>query len=143
MGDVGYFDEHGRLWFCGRKSHRVVTASNTLFTDQVEPIFNRVPGVRRTALVGTRRNGVMYPVLCYELGDESVRRPLAEIERDLRRAGSEFEHTRGIAAFLEYPREFPVDVRHNSKIFREKLAHWVATEMAWVRIPPDESRGRS
>ena len=26
MGDLGYLDEQGRLWFCGRKSHRVVTA---------------------------------------------------------------------------------------------------------------------
>ncbi|MGR3218999.1 MAG: fatty acid CoA ligase family protein, partial [Candidatus Anammoxibacter sp.] len=24
MGDVGYIDDKGRLWFCGRKSHRVV-----------------------------------------------------------------------------------------------------------------------
>ena len=35
MGDVGYLDEHGRLWFCGRKSHRVVTPHGTLFTDPV------------------------------------------------------------------------------------------------------------
>ena len=26
MGDVGYLDEQGRIWFCGRKSHRVQTA---------------------------------------------------------------------------------------------------------------------
>jgi len=25
MGDLGYFDDNGRIWFCGRKSHRVVT----------------------------------------------------------------------------------------------------------------------
>jgi hypothetical protein len=43
--------------------------------------------------------------------------------------------------FLEYPREFPVDVRHNAKIFREKLARWVDTEMRWVRIPPDPAGG--
>src|SRR5262245_1029987 len=38
MGDVGYFDERGRLWYCGRKSHRVVTPWGTLFTEQVEPV---------------------------------------------------------------------------------------------------------
>jgi acyl-CoA synthetase (AMP-forming)/AMP-acid ligase II len=27
MGDLGYRDERGRIWFCGRKSHRVCTAS--------------------------------------------------------------------------------------------------------------------
>src|SRR3546814_2508347 len=27
MGDLGYFDADGRLWFCGRKSQRVVTTT--------------------------------------------------------------------------------------------------------------------
>lgn len=133
MGDVGYLDDRGRIWFCGRKAHRVVTATGTLFTDQVEPIFNQVPGVMRTALVGVLRNGVTYPVICFELGGE--RRPLAEVEHNLRQIGGKFEHTRCIEVFLEYPRSLPVDVRHNSKIFREKLAAWVNIEMAWVRIP--------
>src|SRR5690606_28749681 len=52
MGDLGYFDADGRLWFCGRKSQRVVTAAGTLCTEQVEPVFNTHPDVRRTALVG-------------------------------------------------------------------------------------------
>ena len=29
MGDVGYVDGEGRLWFCGRKSHRVETADGS------------------------------------------------------------------------------------------------------------------
>src|SRR5262249_20783861 len=70
MGDVGYLDEQGRLWFCGRKSHRVVTPHGTLFTDMVEPVFNAlVDGSRRTALVGVTRAGVTYPVLCVERVD--------------------------------------------------------------------------
>jgi olefin beta-lactone synthetase len=136
MGDVGYLDEHGRLWFCGRKSHRVVTPHGTLFTIPCEAVFNTVPGILRTALVGVVRSGVTFPVVCYEL-DGSVRRPVAEIERDLVAAGQRHEHTRQIEVILEYPRDFPVDVRHNAKIFREKLARWVDTEMHWVRIPPD------
>src|SRR5262245_8378877 len=135
MGDLGYFDDSGRLWFCGRKSHRVVTPDATLFTDQVEPIFNTVPGILRTALVGVVHNGVTYPFGWYEEGYPS--RPSADIERDLREAARRYEHTRGIEVFLEYPHDFPVDVRHNSKIFREKLREWVDGEMAWVRIPPD------
>jgi olefin beta-lactone synthetase len=143
MGDVGYVDDLGRLWFCGRKSHRVETADGTLFTDQVEPIFNRVPGILRTALVGVKRNGITYSVVCFELTADGSSKSAAEIDRDLREAAARFEHTRRIEVFLEYPRDFPVDVRHNSKIFREKLANWVDTEMAWVRIPPDQPRART
>jgi olefin beta-lactone synthetase len=138
MGDVGYVDARGRLWFCGRKAHRVETPDGTFFTIPCEAVFNAVPGVFRTALVGVKRNGVTVPVVCVELEDAAgpAERPWAEIDRDLRAAAARHEHTRRIEVFLEYPRSFPVDVRHNAKIFREKLARWVDTEMAWVRIPP-------
>ena len=126
MGDVGYLDEAGRLWFCGRKSHRVVTPGGTLFTDMVEPIFNTEAGVFRTALVGVRRGGITYPVVCVEVtGDAPRDRDFGWVELEVRLAlrAREFEHTRGIETFLVHP-GFPVDVRHNSKIFREKLAVW-------------------
>ena len=57
MGDVGWFDAQGRLWFCGRKTQRVETAQGPLYTEQVEPVFNTVAGVRRTALVGVGAPG--------------------------------------------------------------------------------------
>src|SRR5690606_3268396 len=50
MGDCGYLDEFGRLWFCGRAAERVEAPGGPLFTEQVEPIFNRHPSVRRAAL---------------------------------------------------------------------------------------------
>ena len=64
MGDVGYFDEHGRLWFCGRKSHRVETPHGTLFTDMVEPIFNTVHPVcfERHSWACHPIDGVTHPV---------------------------------------------------------------------------------
>ena len=52
MGDLGYFDARGRLWFCGRKAERVETRQGTLYTEQVEPVFNAHPAVARCALVG-------------------------------------------------------------------------------------------
>lgn len=119
MGDVGYWDEQGRLWFCGRKSHRVETDSGTWFTDCIEPIFNTVPGVERTALVGV--NGV--PVLCIEPSRTQVR-GRAEILADMRRLAAEHPQTATLRDF-EFHAAFPVDVRHNSKIFRERLAEWV------------------
>ncbi len=138
MGDVGYLDETGRLWFCGRKSHRVVTPHGTLFTDMVEPIFNTVPGVMRTALVGVMRNQVTYPVLCVEMDRtlevgsrlfDAIGCPRSTILDQLMiGAGARFEHSRRITTFLCHL-FFPVDVRHNSKIFREKLAVWADKQL--------------
>ncbi len=123
MGDVGYLDDSGRLWFCGRKSHRVETPTGTLFTDQVEPVFNELPGVLRTALVGVKRGGVTHPVLCVELGGKGFEDPGGVVAALLATRAAAFSHTAAIETFVFHP-GFPVDVRHNSKIFREKLAAW-------------------
>ncbi len=131
MGDLGYFDDQGRLWFCGRKSHRVVTAERTYFTEPVEGVFNAHPAVFRTALVGVVRAGNTEPVLCVE--SEPQHSPNAgprlsdqKLIAELRALGNRFELTRSIQTFLFHP-SFPVDIRHNSKIFREKLAVWATS----------------
>lgn len=125
MGDLGYRDERGRVWFCGRKSHRVATAEGTLFTIPVEGVFNTHPDVFRTALVGTGEPGKRRPVLCVEL-EKGVNRSRKELVRqELLKIGARYPHTAGIRYILFHP-AFPVDIRHNAKIFREKLALWAA-----------------
>lgn len=127
MGDVGYFDAQGRLWFCGRKSQRVRAAVGDLHTEQVEPIFNTIAGVRRSALVGVGEAGRQLPVLCLEL--ETQASDAAErVEAEARNLARRFAHTQAIEHFLFHPR-FPVDIRHNAKIGREKLALWAATRL--------------
>jgi len=128
MGDVGYFDEQGRLWFCGRKSQRVVTPERTHFTEPVEGVFNAHPAVFRTALVGVKRDGVIEPVLCVELEKGAKPQADADITRELLALGQQHEHTRTIRTVL-YHDGFPVDIRHNSKIFREKLAVWATNQL--------------
>jgi acyl-CoA synthetase (AMP-forming)/AMP-acid ligase II len=127
MGDVAYFDGEGRLWFCGRKSHRVETVDGPLYTEQVEPVFNTHREVRRTALVGIGKPGEQTPVLCVELEDGVPAREWPRIERELRALGATRPHTAGIVYFARHPK-FPVDIRHNAKIGREKLAVWVAKQ---------------
>jgi acyl-CoA synthetase (AMP-forming)/AMP-acid ligase II len=126
IGDLGYFDEKGRLWFCGRKAHRVEAADGVMFTIPCEAIFNEHPEVNRSALVGVKRvGGRIIPVLIVEPVSESDHRKLIE---ELKIMGAASDLTRGIKHFLiNY--EFPVDIRHNAKIFREKLAVWAAKQL--------------
>lgn len=131
IGDVGYVDRRGRLWFCGRKSHRVETEGGPLFTIPCEAIFNRHRDVARSALVGIGERGRQRPVVIIEPRPGKLPRGAAAAERfeaELLAIAAEFEHTRGIATVLFHP-AFPVDVRHNAKIFREKLATWAAKEL--------------
>lgn len=137
MGDVGYLDEQGRLWFCGRKTHRVVTATGTLFTIPCEGVFNAHPLVQRTALVGVGPAGAATPVLCVEPDADNPKAARlhhdaaawGRVVAELRQLGSLYDHTRAIRAFLPH-RAFPVDIRHNAKIFRERLALWAAGRLA-------------
>lgn len=122
MGDLGYFDDQGRLWFCGRKAHRVQTAEQLLFTVQVEGVFNSHPAVYRSALVGIGPDpAAQQPVVFVEL--EPKREPgLSEesLKAELRDLARQFPHTAAIDRFVVHG-GFPVDIRHNAKIFREKL----------------------
>lgn len=125
MGDVGYLDKSGRIWFCGRKSHRVVTSAEILYTIPVEGVFNTHPAVFRTALVGLGMLGSQHPVLCVELEKKSGKTEQEQIRKELFELGGRYPHTRNIRTIL-FHQAFPVDIRHNAKIFREKLAVWAA-----------------
>ncbi|NBR06221.1 MAG: peptide synthase [Planctomycetes bacterium] len=127
MGDLGYFDASGRLWFCGRKSQRVSAANQLFHTVPIEGIFDSVPGVFRSALVGIGAPGIQIPVLCVEkekglLSDQ-------ELLRNLASRALLYPETKDITKFLIHP-SFPVDIRHNSKIKREELATWAAGRLS-------------
>lgn len=132
MGDLGRFDAQGRLWFCGRKSHRVRTAEGNLYTEQVEPVFNTHPEVARTALVGVGEPGNQQPVLCVEMAPHLPQYEHERVLDELRHLANGFVHTARIRHFLIHD-GFPVDIRHNAKIGRETLAVWAAKEMKWRR----------
>ena len=125
MGDVGYLDGE-RFWFCGRKSHRVITAAGTLFTIPCEAIFNQHSRVYRSALVGAGAPGQQRPVVFIEPWPEhriKSRVDHAQLLAELRELAARHELTSDIRDFF-FMKSLPVDIRHNAKIFREKLKRW-------------------
>jgi len=128
MGDLGFFDEKGRLWFCGRKAHRVIASEGTYYTVPCEGVFNAHPAVFRTALVGITRDDRVEPILIVELDREAGVPDLAVLTRELLEMGSRYEHTKPIAEVL-FHKAFPVDIRHNAKINRALLASWAAEKL--------------
>lgn len=125
MGDVGYLDDRDRFWFCGRKAHRVRRGRKTWFTVPCEAVFNEHPDVHRTALVGRGDAGHQTPVIVVEPYPESCPRTAddrRQLVEGLRQLAARNPITRQIEDFVVWPRPLPVDIRHNSKIFRERLA---------------------
>ncbi len=132
MGDLGYLDAAGRLWFCGRKAERVDTADGPLYTEQVEPIFGAHPDVARVALIGAghdrRRPAIVVEPRSRDVvATPSLRRKLV---RELRALGAQHPHTDLIRLAYLHPR-LPVDVRHNAKIHRLALARWAVNHQGY------------
>ncbi len=130
MGDVGYFDDQGRLWMCGRKGHRVDTGMEIFYSLPCEAIFDNHSLVDRSALVGVRKNDRVQPVIVIQL-EKKVKLSRDEqrlLTGELLEMATRYEHTRSIQTVLYHPR-FPVDVRHNAKIVREELALWAQKEI--------------
>lgn len=124
MGDVGYLDESGYLYYCGRKAHSIYTSSAVYHSVPLEEIFNALPKVRRSALVGI--HGYKEPAIVVEPlpqfwpENESDR---AAFLTELRACADRSPLTRGIKQFF-FHKSFPVDPRHNAKIFRDRLGDW-------------------
>jgi acyl-CoA synthetase (AMP-forming)/AMP-acid ligase II len=122
MGDCGYLDAAGRLWFCGRKAERVETAAGPLYTEPCEQVFRTHPRVTRCALIGLGPRGAQRPALVVE-GETPGAQAFA---RELRVLALAHPQTAAINVFYFHP-AFPVDVRHNAKIHRLTLATWATT----------------
>lgn len=117
MGDLGYLDEKGRLWFCGRGVHSIAYKGETLYSVMCEAHFNSLPGVKRTALVNS--------------GSALSPEPSIVIESSGRRFAR--KHIEGVIGKLQNTNigssigalyladSFPVDIRHNIKIDRKLL----------------------
>ncbi|MGY6629550.1 MAG: fatty acid CoA ligase family protein [Wenzhouxiangella sp.] len=114
MGDLGWQDDDGRLWFCGRKSERVRTKDGELYTECLEGPINAIEGVYRSALVGIGEPGQQQPAIALEL-DPGAK--AAEVVPRVR------EHLKGQGIErIEVLKTFPVDIRHNAKIRRQDIA---------------------
>ena len=133
MGDCGYLDGEGRLWFCGRQAERVETVLGTLHTEPCEQVFRAHPGVTRCALIGLgdRPRQRAAVVIEADIADSTQARTWA---RELRALALQYPHTAAIELFYFHPR-FPVDVRHNAKIHRLTLAKWARTARGFESDP--------
>ena len=136
MGDMGYLDDAGHLYFCGRKAHVVGALERTYFSIPTEAVFNRSERVRRSALVdlGQGRAGIVVEPEPHHW-PESVEAREAFLS-ELRKLGATDPLTRGIVDFFFHP-SFPVDARHNAKIYRDRLGI-LAREQASARLPESQ-----
>ncbi|MCB0309822.1 MAG: alpha/beta fold hydrolase [Bdellovibrionales bacterium] len=126
MGDMGYLDESGNLYFCGRKVHRVLADDRVYFSVPVERIYNQHPKVKRSALIefnaGREAAIVIEPFPQFWPETLEAKQLFSD---ELQELAKQSVLTSNIKRIYFHP-SFPVDVRHNAKIFRDKLAKWAS-----------------
>lgn len=126
MGDLGYLDDQGRLWFCGRKSQRVTKPGGVMLSSIPVEAVAETAWPARAALVGVGEQGAQRAVVVLERSDGVDASGAAAVSRvvDALRANPA---AKGVDAVTVSAGPFPVDRRHNAKIEREALARWVAS----------------
>ncbi|MEI6231664.1 MAG: fatty acid CoA ligase family protein [Planctomycetota bacterium] len=121
MGDMGYLDETGRIWFCGRLAHRVTAANGSVFYSVcceaiVEEFLRAKMGIEaRAALIKTSSSN---PALALEW---HVKRRAAGVEQEIVKHWKLEPLGQHVDRVEFYRKPFPVDVRHNAKIDRELI----------------------
>jgi acyl-CoA synthetase (AMP-forming)/AMP-acid ligase II/pimeloyl-ACP methyl ester carboxylesterase len=138
-GDVGHLDGEGRLWIEGRLPHVITTAAGPVTPVGIEQRTERVPGVAAAAAVGVGPAGgqvvvvVAVPDGVAGPGARTTgRRPrLALAPPALAGAVREAAGV-DVAAVLVADR-LPVDIRHQSKVDRPRVARQAARLLAGDR----------
>lgn len=124
MGDVGYLDQDGNLYFCGRKAHIVEGSKGIFYSVPIEMVFNKHPKVKRSALIDN--DGAGNPAIVIEAFPQDHPQS-AEDEKFFAAELLELAHANKITELIEqiyFHPSFPVDGRHNAKIFRDQLGEW-------------------
>ncbi|MDQ1246358.1 MAG: cis-3-alkyl-4-acyloxetan-2-one decarboxylase / olefin beta-lactone synthetase [Actinomycetota bacterium] len=134
-GDVGHFDDEGRLWIEGRLLHVIVTADGPITPVGIERRVESVAGVRRAAAVGVGPRGTAQVVVVVEVAGLKPGLAPAVLREAVRAQVSAMPAAAPpeIAAVLAV-RHLPVDIRHNSKIDRVAVGRWAQRVLDGGRV---------
>lgn len=127
MGDIGRLDADGRLWFLGRKSHRIESPQGLVMPVGLEAVFDQHELVEKSAVVGVGPRGEERAILIVvpkKLPRAATLRERLAIE--ILRVGLWFPACKSVRGVL-FRKHLPVDVRHNAKIDRVRLRDWAST----------------
>ena len=119
-GDLGFLDNDGTLWHCGRKAFLVETAAGmTLHSSCCEELVNLFPGVRRSLLVGLGEKPSQIPVLIVEPEPDAYDK-LADNKEGLLSHIAAFPQTAGIRHLL-FKHELADDAQRDTQWAAERI----------------------
>lgn len=126
-GDIGAFDEEGRLYVRGRKKEMIVTPEGlNVFPEDVERVLQGIAGVREAAVIGLTKDGQerVHAVLVLETGG-SKKIPLVHPAEVVRLANQQLEDHQKIRGFTVWPGDELPRTEGTRKLKRQAIKQWV------------------
>ena len=118
MGDIGYVDDYGVVWFMTRKKYAISYGDNYFCPDAIEQFINLHTGISASAVICDNDQHVTVVIPKSEQGFVNI----DVIKEKLIGLGYASSN------IMLYPSLLPTDKRHNSKIDRDRLKFWVDSE---------------
>ena len=136
-GDIGGFDEAGRLYIRGRKKEMIVTPEGlNVFPEDVERVLNALPGVRDSAVVGAPVAGsTAERVQAILLLDEGT-----SVDDVIRAANAELQDHQKIRAAAAWPGAELPRTEGTRKLKRRELRGWLLSGSAGAQPNAVEAR---
>lgn len=122
VGDACYLGSDKKIYYCGRVAHSITRLGfPTVYSEPVEIIFNRHPKVRRSALISVgEATSAAIAVEPYPEFFPDSQAAFNDFVAELKQTAISCSYTAEIKDFFFF-HNFPVDARHNAKIFRDQL----------------------
>jgi long-chain acyl-CoA synthetase len=133
-GDIGGFDEQGRLFIKGRKKEMIVTPEGlNVFPEDIERVLNDLPQVRESAVVGVAEGAQerVHAVLVLE-GD-------ADSDVVVREANAKLDDHQRIRTVSIWPGSELPRTEGTRKLKRRAIRDWVASGGQSVERPEGDS----
>lgn len=131
MGDAGYLDAQGRLWFCGRIAQVLELDGTRYYPAVAEGAFNAESEVKRSGLVKIRTGAGAALALCVELRSSTEQDAQQRLMQRLQAKAQSLRIP--IQAVLVHREGFPVDARHNAKIDYAALTDWAQQQLGGAK----------
>lgn len=103
-GDVGHFDENGRLFIDGRDDDMIVSGGENVFPIEVEDLLHRFPGVREVAVIGVPDPQFGQRLRAFVVADDGVTLTEEELKEYVRDNLARYKVPRDVMIVSELPR---------------------------------------
>ena len=119
IGDIGYIDDIGRLWYLGRLAHAIHQMNETIYSIEIEGVLNSHPKIKKSALIKVGSKPCVAVVLTNLFQLEGSKKN--DFFDDL--VSKNLAHCPKLEKIENFYilKTFPVDTRHNIKIDRIKI----------------------